>query len=59
MHAIEGLVKNILSNFSASLFDNSLAVRVQSWNKGNFVLPETKYSQLQWDQINCKIVFDN
>ena len=33
MHTTEGLVKNILSNFSKSFFDNSLAVRVQSWNK--------------------------
>ena len=30
MHATEGLVKKILSNFSEPLFDNSLAVRVQS-----------------------------
>ena len=47
MHATEGLVKKILSNFSESLFDNFLAVCVQSWNKYNFVLPETKSSQLQ------------
>ena len=59
MHATEGLVKNILSSFIESFFDNSLAVRVQSWNKRNFVLPETKSSQLQWDQINCKIVSEN
>ena len=59
MHATEGLVKNILSNFSESLFDNSLAVRVQSWSKRNFVLPETKSSQLQWDQINFKKVYEN
>ena len=59
MHATEGLVKKIFSNFSESLFDNSLAVRVQSWNKRNFVLPETKSSQLQWDQINFKIVSEN
>ena len=32
---------------------------MQSWNKRNFVLPETKSSQLQWDQINCKIVSEN
>ena len=59
MHATQGLVKNIFSNFSESHFDNSLAVRVQSWNKRNFVLPETKFSQLQWDRINCKIVSEN
>ena len=56
MHATKGLVKNILSNFSEFLFDNSLAVRVQSWNKRNFALSKTKSSQLQWDQINFKIV---
>ena len=36
MHATGGLVKNILSNFFESLFDNSLVVRVQFWNKRNF-----------------------
>ena len=32
---------------------------MQSCNKRNFILPETKSSQLQWDQINCKIVSEN
>ena len=32
---------------------------MQSWKKRNFVLPETKSSQLQLDQIKCKIVSEN